>query len=98
MGIEGLAPSAPLLLAGLLLDAVFGDPQVSFHPVRLIGNSLSSVERFLRRGGWNGRGGGIALFSVLVLLWVLIPTAIIGVALRWFGPAGLILHIVVIYV
>ena len=51
MGFEGLAPSASLLLVGLLLDAVFGDPQLRFHPIRLMGDTLTVFERLLRRLG-----------------------------------------------
>jgi adenosylcobinamide-phosphate synthase len=49
MGAAGLAPSASLLIAAVLLDAVFGDPVYSFHPVRLMGRTLSFLERILRR-------------------------------------------------
>ena len=64
MGFAGLAPSASLLLIGLLLDAVFGDPQLRLHPIRLIGDTLTAFERFLRRIGLSGYFGGFALFHV----------------------------------
>ncbi len=97
MGIEGLAPSGPLLIAGLLLDAVFGDPQVRWHPIRLIGNTLAFFERTLRGRGWDGRGGGCLLFLLLSVVWVVLP----GIALHrlslWDTTSGLVLHILVLY-
>ena len=65
MGLEGLAPSVSFLLAGLLLDAVFGDPQVRFHPIRLMGDSLTLFERLLRRLGMDGYAGGCTLVLML---------------------------------
>jgi adenosylcobinamide-phosphate synthase len=97
MGFEGLAPSAFLLLAGLLLDALFGDPQVRWHPIRLLGNTLSFFERSLRRAKWDGRGGGVLLLLLLALVWVAVPSAVIyGVGLR-HPKVGWVLHILVIY-
>jgi adenosylcobinamide-phosphate synthase len=58
------------LAAGILLDFLLGDPQYPAHPVRLIGWTLSRVERLLRRMGFDGYAGGILLFLILVLVWV----------------------------
>ena len=38
-----------ILTAGLLLDALFGDPVWLYHPVRLIGKLITGFERLLRR-------------------------------------------------
>jgi adenosylcobinamide-phosphate synthase len=97
MGIEGLAPSAPLLLAGLLLDAVFGDPQVRWHPIRLIGDTLSFFEKVLRRLGCDGRAGGCLLLVLLTVVWVVTPSAAIYMVGRWDTTAALVLHILTIY-
>lgn len=98
MGIEGLAPSAPLLLAGLLLDAVFGDPQVRWHPIRLIGDTLSFFEKLLRRIGWDGRAGGCLLFLLLALAWVVVPSFAIYAAGGWSTTVSLVLHILAVYI
>jgi adenosylcobinamide-phosphate synthase len=98
MGIEGLAPSAPLLLTGLLLDVVFGDPQVRLHPIRLLGDTLSFFEKLLRRAGLDGRGGGCVLFVLLVLVWVGVPSFAIYAAGLWNTTASLVLHILIVYV
>src|SRR5678815_1057251 len=74
MGFDGLAPSASLLLFGLLLDAVFGDPQLRIHPIRLMGDTLTTFERVLRRLGLDGYAGGCVLFLLLVACWVALPS------------------------
>jgi adenosylcobinamide-phosphate synthase len=98
MGIEGLAPSAPLLVTGLLLDAVFGDPQVRWHPIRLIGDTLSFFEKALRRLGGDGRAGGCLLLLLLAIVWVVTPSLIIYAAGRWDTTAALVLHILTVYI
>jgi adenosylcobinamide-phosphate synthase len=90
MGIEGLAPSPSLLIFGLLLDALLGDPQFRFHPVRLIGATLSAFEKFLRSLNWDGYSGGCLLFALLALTWVVLPSLLVF----W---AGALLHVLVVY-
>src|SRR5438046_855734 len=91
MAVEGLAPATSLLLAGLILDALIGDPQFRFHPIRLIGGTLSRSEAFLRRRQWDGYGGGCALFFFLTVVWVVLPSLLV----MW---AGRLLHILVVYI
>jgi len=73
MGLEGLAPSAWLLFIGLSLDAVFGDPQIRLHPIRLVGDTLRFFEGVLRRVGLAGYAGGCVLFVLLGLVWIGLP-------------------------
>jgi adenosylcobinamide-phosphate synthase len=89
--MEELAPSALLLLVGLTLDALFGDPQFRFHPIRLIGGTLSAIEKLLRRFKCDGYVGGCLLSLLLTLIWVVVPSLLVV----W---AGSLLHVFVIYV
>jgi adenosylcobinamide-phosphate synthase len=57
------------LVVAVGLDLALGDPAYRWHPVRLIGASLSAFERVLRGAGFDGRGGGILLFLKLVVVW-----------------------------
>ncbi len=50
---------------GLGIDALIGDPVFSWHPIRLLGRWLSTLENFLFKIGLNGYGGGILLFLLL---------------------------------
>jgi adenosylcobinamide-phosphate synthase len=70
VAILALRPNPYFLAAGVLLDLLLGDPHYPAHPVRLMGWTLSRIEAFLRRIGFDGYGGGILLFVVLSVLWV----------------------------
>lgn len=98
MGFEGLTASAPLLLIGLSLDALFGDPQIRLHPIRLAGDTLNLGERFLRRIGLDGYAGGVALFLILAAIWVLLPGMAIHQLHRWNATAGAAAHAAVIFI
>ena len=67
-----LSSQAYALAVAALLDLALGDPVYRFHPVRLMGASLTTIENGLRRVGADGYGGGIALFFILTALWILI--------------------------
>jgi adenosylcobinamide-phosphate synthase len=99
--VEGL--TSPLgaqpdtLAAAVVLDLLLGDPVYRFHPIRLIGGSLSLIENGLRRIGAVGYGGGIVLFVILALLWVVIVAfAQLGFAAVGAWPAWLF-HVFMVY-
>lgn len=73
--------------AGLLLDLLFGDPVWLYHPVRLIGNWISWVERQLRKvcGSHLMAAGGV-LWVMTALMAFLIPFALLALA-GWLHPA-----------
>jgi adenosylcobinamide-phosphate synthase len=87
---SALAAQPDALAAAVVLDLLLGDPVYRFHPVRLIGGSLSLIEKGLRRIGADGYGGGIALFVVLALLWIIIIAFVqLGFAAVGAWPAWL---------
>lgn len=69
---------------GLGLDLLFGDPQVSFHPIRMIGHLISITEKAARKlFPKTDRGefaAGIFLVIVVVLVTTGIPTALLIIA------------------
>ncbi|HXD20503.1 MAG TPA: adenosylcobinamide-phosphate synthase CbiB [Vicinamibacterales bacterium] len=65
-----LAPDAWLLAPAVVLDLALGDPVYRWHPVRLIGGTLRATEGCLRQIGADGYVGGVALCSILVIVWV----------------------------
>jgi len=81
----------------MLLDVAFGDPDYGWHPVRLIGRSLSAIERALRRCGLDGYAAGVLLFALLAAFWVM---ALTWVSVRaaatstWLGAA---VHVFFVY-
>lgn len=91
----GAQPDA--LAAAVVLDLLLGDPVYRFHPIRLIGGSLSLIENGLRRVGADGYGGGIVLFVILAVLWVVIVGfAQLGFAAVGAWPAWLF-HVFIVY-
>jgi len=93
----GLSPRAELLAVAVLLDVVLGDPDYGWHPVRLIGSTISVCERMLRRVGFEGRAGGVLLFFIVATVWAGgLSIAVVGAgsASRWVRAA---LHGFVLY-
>ena len=41
--------TAAALILGFLIDLLLGDPRWLYHPVRIIGNSISLLEKWLRK-------------------------------------------------
>ena len=96
--LTGLLAGHPLALAvAVLVDLAIGDPTYRGHPVRLMGGTLTAVEKVLRRLGADGYGGGIALFVSLAVIWTgglsaLVLTA--GLVASWLGW---LLHAFIVY-
>jgi adenosylcobinamide-phosphate synthase len=97
-GLTGLLGARPDALAvAVVLDLLFGDPVYRFHPVRLIGASLTAIETGLRRVGASGYGGGIALFVMLTSVWIFVVAFLqLGFAALGPWPAWLF-HIFIVY-
>lgn len=51
------------------MDLVFGDPVYAAHPVRLMGWTLTQLEKLLRAVKLDGYVGGILLFLLMMGLW-----------------------------
>ena len=85
------------LAAAVLLDLAAGDPVYRWHPVRLIGRTLTAVERALRRVHADAYGGGVALFVLLAVIWVCGLSALVlaaGTLAHWLGW---LLHVFIVY-
>ena len=79
-----LLPNAAALAVAVAADAVVGDPIYAWHPVRLIGRTLTWMEQRLRAAGLNGYGGGILLFVGLAL----VSLGLVSVVLLLAGTAS----------
>jgi len=94
VAIIDFRPHPWLLATGVLLDVLFGDPNYSMHPVRLIGRSLQRIENALWTFGFRGYFGGILLFLVLAVLWA----GGIAVAIaRLPEPAKAVVEVYIVY-
>ena len=69
MELSILRPDAQLLAAAVLLDLLLGDPVYAAHPARLMGWTLSRLEKLLRALKLDGYVGGILLFLALATIW-----------------------------
>jgi len=71
------------LIIGYILDLIVGDPQGSPHPIRLIGNMISKVEKKLRTKCNNKndeKRAGMILWLIVVFTTFIIPYIILFVA------------------
>lgn len=61
-----------ILFLAFILDYCIGDPEYSYHPVRLIGHIITGLEKFLRRINLSGIAGGLLLllFTIMIALFV----------------------------
>lgn len=84
------------LLAGFVLDLLFGDPRRLYHPVCLIGNLISFLEKRIRnrfpKTPKGERMGGLLEVLLVCVLTGGIPLLILGILYRYCPPAGLILE------
>ena len=84
------------LAAGFLLDLIFGDPRWLYHPVCLIGNLISVLEKGIRKIFPKTNAGELAGGFVETLLVCLfsfgIPGAILYILYGHFPLAGVILE------
>jgi adenosylcobinamide-phosphate synthase len=95
--IHFLEPNPIALAVAVLLDLAIGDPVYRWHPVRLIGLGLRSIERLLRLIGADGYGGGIVLFAMLAIgaLGTVAGVMLLSSALSAW--AAWILHVFLLY-
>ena len=84
------------LVAGFVLDLIFGDPRWLYHPVRLIGHLISGTERIIRNclpaNKTGERIGGGILVLVVVTVSTGVPAVILSVAYKYFWQLGLALE------
>jgi adenosylcobinamide-phosphate synthase len=91
-----LSPDAALLATGVVADLVVGDPTYAWHPVRLVGATLTWMAGRLRAAGLDGYGGGVLLFAALatislgVVVAVLVAANAVSVLLAWLVHAFLL--------
>lgn len=71
---------------GCLLDAIFGDPAIAWHPIRVIGNTISSLERLLRRHlpktPQGEKVAGIMLWLGVAAFWFIAPMLLLFLCKR----------------
>jgi adenosylcobinamide-phosphate synthase len=95
--IDFLAPHPVMMSTAVVLDIAIGDPVYRLHPIRLMGGALLFFERQLNTLGADGYGGGIALFAILSLLFLVGAMVIMAAFLIIATWLGWIFHVLVLY-
>ncbi len=75
--------AALVLMLAFVCDQLLGDPRVRWHPVRLIGNWIAYLERFLRSQGRADRLGALILYLAACAL----PLLLVGLSFHLTGGA-----------
>ncbi len=90
------ACSTIALLAGVILDFIFGDPNYAWHPIRLIGNLIAYLERKIRkhlpRTTKAELFGGTLLVFLVLLVSVALPSILLFFLYRQSIYAGILLE------
>ena len=71
------------LLAGFVLDLLFGDPAWRYHPVCLIGRYIAWCEKRLRFRGGNLRRSAVVLTASTVAVTMASAAALVALASLW---------------
>ena len=95
--VAPLAPDPSVLGVVVLADLLLGDPVYRWHPVRLIGHTVTWMEDRLRKGGCDGRAGGVLLVLALSAAWVGAMTAVLLGASLASAAVTWVLHGWVLY-
>jgi adenosylcobinamide-phosphate synthase len=96
-GLDALFPHPWWLAVAVAADLAVGDPVYSWHPVRLIGRTLTWMEARLRSAGLDGYVGGVLLFIGLAAISVGIASAIVVAAAVVSVPLAWIVHAMLLY-
>lgn len=84
------------LVLGFCLDLIFGDPKWLYHPICVIGNLISFLEKKIRRifpkTEKGERAGGRLLVLLVCLISFLVPLTIVGILYKWYPAAGFLLE------
>jgi len=59
-----------LLIAAVILDRFLGDPPYRFHPVRLMGKTIQTLERVIRSWAFPALWGGVLLVAASLAIWM----------------------------
>jgi adenosylcobinamide-phosphate synthase len=92
-----LAPQPVALAIAVFADLALGDPPYRLHPVRLIGDALVNIEKWLRAIGAEGYGGGGVLFASLAVLSIAVVALMLRLPLMVSNSLAWIVHTFILY-
>ncbi|MGH9204152.1 MAG: adenosylcobinamide-phosphate synthase CbiB, partial [Vicinamibacterales bacterium] len=92
-----LAPHPYILGVAVLVDLACGDPTYAWHPIRLVGKTLSWMEGTLRAAGLDGYAGGVLLFVGLATTAIAFACLAIAVAATASTVLAWLIHTFIVY-
>ena len=85
--------STAAVFVGIILDFLFGDPNVWWHPICLIGKLISKTEKLLRKIMPDSlRTTGVLLVVTVTVLSTVIPALLLVVAYKINWIVGFLLE------
>ena len=63
-----------------------------------MGDTITGFEGFLRRLGLRGYAGGCALFALLAVCWIVLPSFAIHEIFSWNPRIGWVFHVLTVYI
>ena len=89
------------IVAGFVLDLIFGDPHWLPHPICLIGNMISFLDRHLRKlFGFSNNGllfGGALMVVIVLMLSFFIPLSVLNIAYDFNPWVGFAIETIMCY-
>ena len=85
------------ILAAYLLDLVIGDPNFSWHPVRIIGRLIARMETILNNGRLNRKFSGLLLVILIVFLTVICVLGLLKLSALIHPVFHFIVYVLLIY-
>jgi adenosylcobinamide-phosphate synthase len=86
-----------IIAAAYILDLLFGDPQISWHPVRIIGRLIEALEKRLNKEEYNRKFFGAMLIvlatgTVASGVWVILKLSAVVHRFLLFGVSALLIY------
>ena len=97
MAVMEAPHSSIILIAAFIIDLVIGDPNYSYHPVRILGNFISALQRILKRHFSNNKITGVFLAILTVLFSILVYSLILFLFNKINTVAGYLVNIYFVY-
>ncbi|HIT90270.1 MAG TPA: cobalamin biosynthesis protein CobD [Candidatus Merdenecus merdavium] len=87
------------LVMGYIIDLIVGDPYVIYHPVRMIGNLISWLEKKLNTEKFKDkkRKFGVVLTILVVCISTLVPFALLYIAYQIHTVLGVVVETIMCY-
>lgn len=89
--------SLPALVIGFVLDLLIGDPRWLYHPICVIGNLISVLEKVIRKIFPKNHGGELTGGFLIVVLVCLfsggVPLLVLYYLYRYLPVAGFVLEV-----